>query len=143
MSDDTSVTTGAAHAPQLSEAGRALDAEIARRVFGYFDVGEFEGQLVHGEYNMNGWPMPTPHYSTDIAAAWTVVEAMQARDLRVVLDSPLGGWECMTELDNWFHVERADTAPLAICLAALQAVDVSRASATPPAPPPAVPEDPR
>jgi hypothetical protein len=58
--------------------GRALDALIAeqvmglrRRLPGEFDWAEHEWFTVEGAR-----PRTLPHYSTDIAAAWTVVEKL-------------------------------------------------------------------
>jgi hypothetical protein len=89
-----------------------------------------------------------PRYSTDIAAAWLVVEAMAAR-LEEADESGIAwpwsnssycalqqrgvqaGWAasfCVIDNDEWyenpenFGGARADTAPLAICLASLNAL---------------------
>lgn len=124
------------------EAGRELDALVAEKVMGwrvvlresdrpgvvYFDNGDGGGHLA-------------PAYSTDIRAAWDVLEKMSGANNptgphidSVILntphgpgqfpdDVPLGKWSI-----EWFDgVETlmgtdADTAPLAICLAALKAV---------------------
>ncbi len=80
--------------------------------------------------------MDVKPYSTDIAAAWEVVEKITDTD-------PLGGGDCMVRIDyqtgaqcvvqiyypgpppKRFEIKReatADTAPMAICLAALEAV---------------------
>jgi hypothetical protein len=75
-------------------------------------------------------PEDLPHYSTDIAAAWTVVEKMReiqpekARWFRI--DCFDGEWRagpvmvCGDE-DYIDNDVKADTAPRAICLAALKA----------------------
>lgn len=79
-----------------------------------------------------GWAIPSsmvPRYSTDITAAWEVVKVMcdwlpawQRSKFSLQCCHPVGGhlWEC------YFGVDRcvagaADTAPLAICRAALLA----------------------
>jgi hypothetical protein len=71
-----------------------------------------------------------PNFSTDIAAAWTVVDALSKRFRRVevyVLDE---GAVCLIE-DGASEIEEgyiadadSETTPMAICLAALQAVGV-------------------
>lgn len=96
---------------------------------------------------------PLPHYSTDIAAAWEVIEKLYNRgisieisDMRHSPEEP-GWWielvrfEPLKESDApkwviddlggrpvafhlWEHDCGAPTAPLAICLAALKAVGV-------------------
>lgn len=91
-------------------AGRALDEQIARQIFNCQDVKWAEA----------------PHYSTDIAAAWQVVERMK----------PLGIW--LVDLQDYYKAAflnsdddvvggevSAETAPLAICRAALKAVVIS------------------
>lgn len=81
---------------------------------------------------------PLPEYSTDIASAWLVVERMRVlgwtfgiddlgystdeKNLSVLTDAPL--WRARFDTLNnerWAWQEAA-TAPLAICLAALEAL---------------------
>src|SRR5437667_10800426 len=112
------VTLPAMIDPAKIEAGRELDRLIAEKVIG----------LTPGE--------PIPSYSTDIAAAWTVVETMVHKDgvyfgaphfkhkhqSLAALGYPEGTecWYCVinTKLLNKV-VLCADTAPLAIGRAAL------------------------
>jgi hypothetical protein len=111
---------------EAKEAGRELDAEIAKQVFEYWDVEMYEGKLVHGESNMNGWPMPTPNYSTSIADAWLVVEHMADRGWKVDVQNRFPPtWACHVAFPapDYRHIfETADSVALAICLAALQGV---------------------
>ena len=104
--------------PKTALAGPDLDALIAETVMG----------LARGR--------PVPPYSTDIAAAWTVVEAMIRKD-GIYFGCPhfkhkhqnlasLGypeGTECWYCVLNTKQLNKivlcADTAPLAICRAAL------------------------
>ena len=75
----------------------------------------------------NGW-----HPSEDIAAAWEVVEKLHAQGMRgMALHTEDDGWRFTIQHptkgscghDHWENNEGiADTAPLAICLAALKAV---------------------
>ena len=96
------------------QAGHELDALVAEKVMGW----------APGERG-------TPAFSTSIAAAWEVVEKMRADKLSVTLT---GYWEGSTGkwwvnvLDNVETVAtvRTDTAPHAICLAALKAVEDGR-----------------
>lgn len=87
-------------------AGRELDEQIARQIFNWQDVKRAEA----------------PYYSTNIAAAWQVVERMK----------PLGVW--LVDLQDYYKAAflnsdddvvggeaSAETAPLAICCAALKA----------------------
>lgn len=73
-----------------------------------------------------------PHYSTDIAAAWQVVEKMRERGLNVSITADYGWrapWECCMYLpgarEQWPCAD-ADTAPMAICLAARKALEGKR-----------------
>ena len=83
-----------------------------------FVVGEPDGNWISKEN--------IPHYSTDIAAAWQVVDKMTGKNL---------GWKLYNTTDNnigcHFEVKpnsgegvwaTADTAPRAICKAALLAM---------------------
>ncbi len=74
-------------------------------------------------YSSRGYSCP--HYSTDIAAAWEVVEKFQAEDFDVRVgfcrwrDDGRVGWLAWVGKADAL----ADTAPHAICLAALKAVE--------------------
>ena len=133
------------------EAGKELDALVARHVMG----------LVWDETRCRvcGWPIkedlaqgctadscslrPAPQYradepapfSTDIAAAWRIVEAISNnREMGYCLRGMYGGdlmmWGCQVVFTEAiggnlvYHETWASTAPLAICLAALEAVGV-------------------
>ncbi len=116
-------------------AGPALDALVAERVMGF--------KWDESRCRVCGWPLyatlalgcvagncslrprparmadePAP-YSTEIKWAWELVERLKL----VVGPTPRGGWMVQTfwdrELSQW---ETAETAPLAICRAALKAV---------------------
>lgn len=91
-------------------AGRELDALILSRVMGqkyvFIDT-------------------PLPHYSTSIEAAWQVVEKMRP-DWEVQIQNH--EWRTAEPMDGWTvrigcHIATAPTAPLAICRAALAAVE--------------------
>ncbi len=98
-----------------------------------FECGAYETHwLLDGTKLYCGKPFSprfAPHFSTDIAAAWLVVERLAAispqQDFH--LEHMEGaGWTascCFNRADGgWDGWRNADTAPLAICLAALQAV---------------------
>lgn len=120
------------------EAGRELNAEVAIKVMGYRLATEAEPYW----NSLAVWIAPDgerwegiPHYSTDIAAAWQVVEKL---NLSVMRDDG-GGWAAAVlygvpyieedwgrggYIDCGLHDGAyADTAPLAICRAALAAAD--------------------
>lgn len=129
------------------EAGRELDALIAEKVMGW-ERGEnwlippvgtpMRDNNWAAEWDEKGRPHWLPRYSQDIEAAWQVVEKLR-KDWEYLFINAGNGWgvECRTE-----HVDispsndityqwtestgniHGDTAPLAICLAALKAVGV-------------------
>jgi hypothetical protein len=95
-----------------------------------------ETQWYCGRHNKRGWATPIPPYSTDIAAAWEVFESMTQRGFIPAIAQCTSGWAC----DFWKETEAAgpngrvdyihefrtygqDSAPLAICRAALKAAD--------------------
>ena len=101
------------------EAGYELDALVAEKVMG----------LVKGSF---GWinsdtaiPIALPLYSTDIAAAWEVVERFKDWDWK--LYSHGEGESFVIYKDGTHYEATAPTAPLAICRAALKAVTGSKA----------------
>jgi len=104
-------------------AGQEMDALVAEKVMGVkCYCPPKEDCLCHS------W---SPAYSTDIAAAWGVVEyirtATRAVNVRTLFASTgpdrydCGIYDEVPGLDIWVE---ADTAPLAICRAALHAVGV-------------------
>ena len=120
------------------KAGRELDALIAEKVMGLI---AYKVQLVAppprvrtiDELQRVGSPLP--HYSTDIAAAWEVVQKLgrwRGFDFMLVMPDPEQTFHLHTYEAGWYEatndgperrvVGDADTAPLAICLAALKAV---------------------
>lgn len=104
----------------VGRAGREMDAAVAEHVMGERMLTPF--QVAHGiRQNF-------PRYSTDIAAAWLVVEHLskQPQPLWLELNQPAGGGhvaaarflEILRKVNDWSF---ASTAPLAICIAALRA----------------------
>ena len=97
-------------------AGREMDALVAEKV-----MADPPGQV---------WPRA---YSTDIATAWEVAEKMRQIHAQVSLigTPPVGkyeGWSMIVwkekpNLETPFSVKISLKAPLAICRAALKAVD--------------------
>ena len=110
-------------------AGREVDAEIAEKVMGR-DARWRLIRAARGDYReLDG---AVPRYSTEIVAAWLVVEALVARDMRVVVRTHAAiGDGARVELFGrhakgaaWMVHGEGVTVPLAICLAALEAVKV-------------------
>jgi hypothetical protein len=109
-------------------SNRAKDAEVAERVMGWRRIEWEGGTTPMGRSSKNVLSLvleEVPHYSTDIAAAWQVVEHLFTRGLRLSLNA-FGGdpWWAEFADEGYEHGAQApaDTAPLAICRAALAAV---------------------
>jgi hypothetical protein len=104
--------------PFTSTAGRDevhVDEEIARRLFPHSVMG------VQGEPRFSP---PIPPYSTDIAAAWKVVETIRRRNLVVRIEAIGERYYCEVVLRSYSVMGIASTAPAAICEAVLEALDV-------------------
>lgn len=142
-------------------AGRATDALVAEKVFGWKRGVEHRRPL-HREsrdfpgQEINDWDDKGPHpyaedpegnqafyacwcrfttgtgtlpdYSTEFAAAWEVVEKLNAEGWTVVLSSPAQGKgehevQVVPNVQFGFVSERAETMPLAVCRVALRAME--------------------
>jgi hypothetical protein len=123
------------------EAGRELDTLVAEKVMGITPLlveDELHVFTVNrrflqpGDYyylDTDNSRIEVPHYSTDIAAAWQVVERLHElhrNDTSVIYCLSLTKWNEMyycgfTELKD--DVVEASKAPLAICFAALKALE--------------------
>jgi len=115
-------------------AGRELDALVAERVMGWSNISRgADGDDAYGwNASLSGHVPPhgriqIPKYSTNIAAAWEVVEK------RLSTDGHFAFWPSVAGFSVAYHGIRtwdsepvwevwAETAPLAICRAALRAV---------------------
>lgn len=108
---------------------REIDRLVAERVMGWTNlhvVGTRFGTTPEGKSHRM-----VPQYSTDISAAWEVVEKLRQSGYQGRIDwaRPELGYECAfwssPILPNEMQFPRAETAPLAICLAALMVMGVS------------------
>lgn len=125
------------------EAGRELDALVAEKVTGYAwerDGDDYALMRVPGtnqcamEINRGErYYALLPRFSTDIAAAWEVVDAMRQRGFAFKMfradstDDSAKTWAAFAPsgsdiVDETYAEAPDDTAPLAICRAALAAV---------------------
>jgi hypothetical protein len=113
---------------------RELDALVAEEVFGWQRPPPEDQDFTVIPMTYEQWStLALPHYSTDIAAAWEVVEKL-SESFEWVLESPTNreeGFTCTffgTEADaGWMPPPGravAETVSKAICLAALMAVGV-------------------
>lgn len=103
------------------KAGRELDALTAEKVMGLRvvrcpDHGDCIYWHAYGPDRPDG---QLPEYSTDIAEAWQVVEKLRDLDPEIWWDVH---WECVFNTNDSRVWGTADTAPEAICRAALAAV---------------------
>jgi len=104
--------------------GRELDALVAEKVMGWkavqvFDLKDTDGTNIANGITPYNIGQRVPHYSTDIASAWEVVEEMQNNEWDFTLKNHKRKYEAIFgTLYNAF----APTAPEAICKAALLAV---------------------
>ena len=132
--------------PRMSDvvlaAGRELDALVAEKVMEWkriFIIGNLSG----GEHNPVGERQGStsvelvPHYSTAMAAAWEVVEKLGQQgyemNLRMILPPRAQFHCCFARVTIGKTIQDFDsspkccavesTVPLAICLAALKAVE--------------------
>jgi hypothetical protein len=122
------------------EAGREMDAEIGRRVFGLAvrTITQIDHRGAHDEPGYSDPPRrmgdgrmgvaahALPLYSTDLGAAWQVVDKLRAEghgEFQLSADpDPTDAWIASFSVplgDAPPFFPMAPTAPLAICLAAL------------------------
>jgi len=126
------------------KAGIELDALISEKVMGWKHVKFNETRSIFNDpdsplikwaggippdYSFKGG-VPVPPYSTDIRAAWAVVEKLnlfhtrmdkEGLDIGYCLRQSLDGWEVYYRYGG--AITRQPTAPLAICLTALKVVE--------------------
>lgn len=118
-------------------AGRELDALVAEKVMGWLEVGKKSIANAMGQHVMDdfvglpqaGAPQPVlvPRYSTMIQEAWKVADRLRGGSQFVAVISGKGPqgvqpWICKVNREGSFLEERAETAPHAICLAALKGI---------------------
>ena len=119
--------------------GPEMDAAVAEHVMGWiyhppsadtegvawWEVPE--GDPTRDRFGSADWP---PCYSTDIAAAWPVLEKLRLKYTTVKIFAQ-NGWSVALGLihadggEVWTVLVNAPTAPLAICKAALKAKGVN------------------
>ncbi len=120
---------------------RELDKEIAEKIFGhevvltktkrheYYTIGKPDWYDEYGEMKLVN---PLPNYSSDISNAWEVVEKFRDQGLQFELRVSPGTlwivWVARLSMipfqeDELLAEAKGESAPLAICLAALKTVD--------------------
>lgn len=108
-------------------AGRELDALVAERVMGWTrsprDYGSRLVWVTHPENIVRFWKGRRSFQpSTDIAAAWEVLEKHQFSLIRIPDGWVAGRFDFNSPAWDFAFGDAAPTAPLAICRAALKAV---------------------
>lgn len=106
------------------KAGRVLNEIIANQIMIIFNNGI-------------AWTIGNINYSTDMTAAWTVLEKIRTtldplgREWRPKISRSDSKWRCEFELsddnagdDVTYYWAEAETVPLAICMAALKAKEL-------------------
>jgi hypothetical protein len=99
---------------------RTLDALIAEHVMRLPNL-RFEGG--HWLYAKN---RPIPNYSTKLPAAWDVIESMQLRGARVLIDGRKDIWD--VRFEEPYGQAYDASAPRAVCLAAIAALKIEGGS---------------
>lgn len=117
-------------------AGRELDAIVASRVMGWASADVDTAMLCASGSIAACSEMTTGHvpdYSTDIAAAWLVVERIHEHGHAITVERwlgnpELGKWSAAFTLENGHDTGQcvAESAPLAICRAALVAAGMAK-----------------
>jgi hypothetical protein len=103
---------------QTLTPGRELDALVAEKVMGWTNLtSDFWGCPVKDRASM----VPIHKYSTSIAAAWEVVEKLSETH-RICITKANGKWAMALDDEIIWISDGQETAPYAICLAALKAV---------------------
>ena len=111
----------------MIEAGRELDAMVAEQIMQLKLVGEKDYDICY-EIKRCGqnWYPSVPHYSTQISAAWEVVEKLLDWEFKLFGgERHADGWYAMFigNYGNWHSDINSVTPAHAICLAALAAVE--------------------
>lgn len=112
---------------QNEPAGKNFDTWIAKNIFNLEVVDDYSG--IH--CLADGYKTQIPNYSTDISAAWEVVEKMMNKKYRYVFRGNFEGdglhWAAFDQ-QEWadsnppWQSNLCESLPLAICRAALLAV---------------------
>jgi len=110
--------------------GLELDALVAEKVMEWHKPTEEEWKAAFTVIPLTLWQyqqLTLEHYSTDIAAAWKVVEHFDFTDVHVIWQDTTCQWSCRIGKDEFRSPDASsdESAAHAICLAALEAVGIS------------------
>lgn len=99
------------------EAGRKMDIRIAENVFAMKRTAD--DVLENDIYIWRDWEVP--HYSEDIEDAWNVLEKQHPLAEFMAVEYREYSWRCQITKYSVTYIGIAETAPMAICRAALLA----------------------
>lgn len=108
-----------------------IDALIAEKIMGKVNVRYFRSRFVWDNVGyINGKPIgdvmgvvDVPEYSTNISDAWQVVKSLKDKYRVDLVVDVVDCYVAVMDSENMYEAF-AQTAPMAICLAALKAVGV-------------------
>lgn len=109
--------------------GRELDALVAEKVMGWVIGSDHISHDGIG-FSRQYLDIALPRFSTDIFAAWKVVEKLHSLGFKIGVDAQTNSYSAcvVATLEKGIYKvvanEVKETAPHAICLAALKAVGV-------------------
>lgn len=118
----------------MTAALRSLDREVATRVLGWRQLPDRNGGTrwvqpgLPDEFNLLACPLEPPSFSESIADAWLVVERMREKGWHLDLGASGRRDTVNAHFSRWTSSKLlsgdagSDSAPEAICRAALQAV---------------------
>lgn len=112
------------------DVGRELDVLVAEKVFRYTLDYEFADMYFDGapcvkelRDQYDEWGV-LPKYFTEMGDAWLVVEALRGRGLHLQMNDTLSGYRArFFTADDGAYYQFGETAPEAICRAALAAME--------------------
>lgn len=104
---------------------RELDVLIAEKIFGWQRLPNF----IPARWSVPGAPPQSntpsiediPNYSTDICAAWKIVDKIKLLKFAFLGQTINGDWGVWSNDEEWEEFGR--TAPHAMCLAALKVME--------------------
>lgn len=97
---------------------RKIDQLVAEKVMGW-KLTPYGWDVPENKYNL-GFEWNLPHFSSSIENAWQVAEKFKYYKVEKDRDS----YYCELLCNDGFVYIEAETAPLAICLAALKAYEI-------------------
>lgn len=110
--------------------GRDLDRAIAEEVFGAETLLDGYGMSIMRQSSQpHHLPVVVPQYSSNIASAWLVMEAMRESGYWASIDRGPNSrdWCASFQNNNSKYIVYAPAAPLAICGAAIKAKRAEKA----------------